>query len=117
MASWCFDFFGLNPDSEINNKYEFIDQETQKLEQAIQNIKNTNRLIAQETINIIESDTLEIRSLESLDHEEYQNIRVDSDPEHREDFLSNLLGIFVYPNKIYISMTQTLSEIERYRDD
>jgi len=101
MTGWCLNFFGWSGnDSEV-------------LEQAYENIRNKNCLVAQETIRVIDSNELEIRSLESLNHEEYQAIKSEGDPEHREDFLSNLLGAFIYPNRIFISMSQNLAEIER----
>lgn len=107
MTEWFLNFCGISRnDSDLQ-------KDSQILEQAYQNIRNNNCLVAQETIRMIESNNLEIRSLESLNQEEYQEIRSDNDPEHREDFLSNLLGCFIQPNKIFVSLSQDINEVER----
>jgi len=107
MTSWCYNLLciGEPEDSDESELHP-------RLAEAIQNIKDTDNLMAQETIKVLNSNQLEIRPLESLCQEEYQIIRADGDPEHR-DHLAGTLGLFVHPNRIFISLSQHLIELER----
>ena len=84
------------------------------IDEACEVIRATNNLVAMETIEIIDKDIIKIRPLDSLKESEYQkNIRTEDDPESRSDFLSKIVGLFVYPNQVFVDTNLDQKEIER----
>ena len=80
---------------------------------AIDNISETNNLTAVETMAILKGGEVIIRPLSSLSNEEYEKIKSEGDPEHRENFVNSVMGFFTNPNQIFVDTDQPLDEVER----